>query len=80
MASSGNSIYLVCSPCSNANEKDFGFKLAERGIIGAYQVFGPKIASAQLGIWLSKHRLCGQKNQPDHFKLAHLHQPNEDQP
>jgi len=77
---SGNSLYLVCDPCSGTNEKDFGFKICERGIIGAYEVFGPAKASGQLAIWLKKHQRCGAKGSPDHFKLAHLHQPNHDQP
>lgn len=78
--SSGNSLYLVCDPCSGTNEKDFGFKLCERGIIGAYEVFGPAKATSQLAAWLKKHQRCGSKGKPDHFKLAHLHAPNHDQP
>jgi hypothetical protein len=77
---SGNSLYLVCAPCSESNQKDYGFKLAERGIIGAYQVFGPKIHTEQFSQWLSKHRLCAGKTHPDHFKLAHLIAPDSDQP
>lgn len=77
---SGNSLYLICEPCSKANTKDFGFKLAERGIIGAYEVFGPAKATSNFSNWLKNHRHCAGKTHPDHFKLGHLNQPNADQP
>ena len=80
VASSGNSIYLICAPCSAENEEDFGFKMAERGIIGSYQVFGPAKHTEMLATWLKKHARCGVKGNPDHFHLGHLDSPNHDQP
>jgi hypothetical protein len=77
---SGNSLYLICTPCENIEEKDFGFKLAERGIIGAYEVFGPAAHTAQFTSWLKKHQRCGGKGNPDHFSLGHRFARNEDQP
>lgn len=80
MSSSGNSLYLICDACQRVEEKDFGFKLAERGIIGAYEVFGPGAHTAQLTSWLKKHARCAGKGNPDHFILGHLQPRNSDQP
>ena len=78
--SAGNILFLVCRPCEQAKEHDFGFKLATRGILGAYDVFGPGIATKNLQAWLRKHSACSGKGKPDHFALAHAFQPNADQP
>ena len=61
-------------------QQDFGFKLAKRGIIGHYDVFGPALATKNLQAWLSKHSGCAGKGHPDHFVLAHMHERNADQP
>ena len=76
----GNSLFLVCSACEKAKQYDFGFKLAKRELLGAYDVFGPGIATKNLQAWLRKHAACAGKGRPDHFQLAHLNQPNADQP
>jgi hypothetical protein len=77
---SGNFLLLVCAPCGEAKEYDFGFKLAKRGLIGAYDVFGPALATKNLQAWLRKHAGCAGKGHPDHFVLAHIYQRDHDQP
>lgn len=77
---SGNFMFIVCEPCSKANEPDFGFKFAERGVIGCYEPFGPAKQTAQFATWLKKHQKCGGKGKPDHFLLAHAGERNWDQP
>lgn len=77
---SGNAMFLICEPCSKANEADFGFKLAGRNLLGAYQPFGPAQATRQFTAWLRKHAKCGGKGNPDHFKLGMSAERNYDQP
>ena len=72
----GNLLFLVCQPCEQENEADFGIKLAERSKIGWYEHKAPTKA---FDAWLSKHRKCGGRAGPDHFILAHLHAKNHDQ-
>ena len=71
---SGNALFLVCKPCEEADELDFGVRLAERTQIGWYE---HRVPGKQLDAWLAKHRKCG--GSPDHFVLGHLHAPNGDQ-
>lgn len=73
--SEGNILFLVCQPCSESGEKDFGIKLAERSRVGFYE---PTTPEAQFTVWLQKHGRCGKKN-VDHFKLGYLRPQNEDQ-
>lgn len=73
-------MYLVCAPCMKENAEDFGFRLADRGIMGAYEVFGPSASAKQFGNWLKKHARCGGKGNPDHFSTALYEPPNHDQP
>jgi len=75
--SEGNTLYLVCWPCHEAEEADFGVKLASRDRIGFYTHDAP---SKTLDAWMSLHRKCGGRNHPDHFRIAHLHNPDHDQP
>lgn len=74
--SEGNAIFLVCLPCKEAEEKDFGVRLAERSRIGFYQ---PSVPQNQLAAWLRKHAKCGRPD-TDHFKLGYLLEKNHDQP
>lgn len=76
----GNLLFLVCTACEKSQAYDYGFKLAKREIIGAYDVFGPGLATKNLQAWLRKHAGCAGKGHPDHFALAHMQQPNWDQP
>jgi len=72
----GNILFLVCKPCEEAKEADFGVKLAGRTQIGWYAHLVP---GKQLDAWLSKHRNCAGRGKPDHFVLAHSFTPNYDQ-
>ena len=75
--SGGNILFLVCGPCEQANEKDFGVKLCERGVITWYE---PLVPPKQFKDWLAKHSKCAGRYKPDHFRLALLREPNYDQP
>lgn len=59
---------------------EYGFKLAQRGLIGSYHVFGPALATKNLEAWLQKHADCAGKGIPDHFSFASLITLNSDQP
>jgi hypothetical protein len=72
----GNILFLVCKPCEQANEKDFGVKLAGRTQISWYEHLVP---TKQLDAWFQKHRKCGGRTDPDHFVLAHSYPRNHDQ-
>lgn len=74
--SKGNILFLVCKPCEEAKEADFGVKLAGRTQIGWYEHMVP---GKQLDVWLNKHRNCAGRGKPDHFVLAHSYIPNHDQ-
>lgn len=76
MTQKGNILFLVCKPCEEAKEADFGVKLAGRTQIGWYAHLVP---GKQLDAWLSKHRNCAGRGKPDHFVLAHSFTPNYDQ-
>jgi hypothetical protein len=76
----GNFIFIVCLPCREAKEFDYGFRLAERGLIGYYHVFGPALATKNLEAWVQKHSGCAGKGYPDHFGFAYLNCANSDQP
>jgi hypothetical protein len=73
---SGNTLFLVCGPCCDANEADFGIKLATRNQMDWYQ---HEVPTKQFDAWLANHRKCGPRGMPDHFKLAHLYAQNHDQ-
>jgi hypothetical protein len=75
-APEGNILFLVCRPCEQAEEKDFGVKLCGRTRIGYYEHLVPE---RQFDAWLMKHRKCGGRDKPDHFVLAHSYIPNHDQ-
>jgi hypothetical protein len=72
----GNVLFLICSPCEQANEKDFGIKLAARSHRGYYE---HQIPSKQMDGWLMLHRACAGRTGPDHFKLALRFEANHDQ-
>lgn len=72
----GNILFLICSPCEQASEQDFGIKLAGRTQRGYYEHMIP---TKQFDTWLMQHRACGGRTGPDHFKLAMRFQPNHDQ-
>ena len=71
----GNNIWIVCKPCSDANEKDFGVCLAQRPSNGFYEHLS---STPNLDKWLWNHRNCGGKIDPDHFKLGYGKQQNHD--
>lgn len=71
----GNALYLVCRPCQETGEKDFGIRLGARPLTGFYQTEAP---TKQVNSWLWKHRMCG--GDLDHFRLGMLHPDNHDQP
>ena len=73
---SGNALYLVCQPCEQANQDDFGVKLAQRSTIGWYE---HEVPPKQFDAWLAKHKRCGGRGNPDHFILAHVQPRNHDQ-
>lgn len=76
MSQNGNILFLVCKPCEEANEPDFGVKLAGRSQIGWYEHMVP---TKQFDAWLNKHRNCAGRGKPDHFVLAHAQAQNHDQ-
>ena len=74
--SEGNVLFLVCTPCSEANQPDFGVKIAIRSRVGFYEHCVP---DKQFDTWLMKHAKCGGRAQPDHYQLAHQFDRNHDQ-
>lgn len=72
----GNALFLVCVPCSDSNQKDYGVRLGERSRVGYYE---SSVPNKQLDNWFMKHAKCGGRANPDHFKLAMLLNPNHDQ-
>jgi hypothetical protein len=72
----GNYMVLVCKPCQQAGEDDFGLKLAVRTKLGYYEAFAP-IKEADK--WYAHHRKCGKRGEPDHFALGYSHGQNHDQ-
>ena len=73
----GQICWLVCKPCEQTNEKDFGFKLIGRSRIGWFSQLAP---TGQLDKWLMKHGKCGGRGHPDHFVLAMSFPADHDQP
>ena len=67
---------LVCKPCQQTNEPDFGLKLGVRTKLGFYEHFAP---SKEMDKWFGKHRKCGKRGEPDHFSLGYSHGQNHDQ-
>src|SRR5690242_18939794 len=80
VASTGKASDLISDPCQWAAKQDSGFKLAARGIIGRYSVYGPAQHTKEFTAWLGKHSNGGGKGNPDHFLLGHLRPTNNDQP
>ena len=74
--SQGNILFLICRPCEQAKQPDFGVKLAGRTQRGYYSHLVP---SKQLDNWLMQHRQCGGRTGPDHFQLGYLAPHNHDQ-
>lgn len=74
--SEGNILFLVCQPCEQAGEADFGVKLAGRTRIGYYD---PMVPPKPLATWFMKHAKCGGRTNPDHYVLAHMFDRNADQ-
>lgn len=74
--SEGNVLFLVCQPCEQARNADFGVKLAERSRVGFYD---PLVPPKDFAKWLMKHSKCGGRTNPDHFQLGHLYERNADQ-
>jgi hypothetical protein len=72
----GNVLFLVCRPCEQAQQPDYGVKLAGRTRIGFYD---PLVPPKPLAAWLMKHAKCGGRTNPDHFMLAHQFERNHDQ-
>lgn len=72
----GNVLFLICAPCEQSNQPDFGIKLAARSHRGYYE---HQIPSKQMDAWLMQHRACAGRTEPDHFKLAMRFTPNHDQ-
>lgn len=72
----GNILFLICVPCEQTNEPDLGVKLCGRTHRGYYEHLVP---TNQFDTWLMKHRACGGRTNPDHFKLALRFQPDHDQ-
>lgn len=74
--SNGNVLFLVCKPCQEKGEADFGVKLAGRTHRGYYASMVPP---KQFNNWLIQHAKCGSRTNPDHFNLGYLHTQNSDQ-
>lgn len=74
--SKGNILFLVCGPCRQKDEADFGVTIAGRTERGYYAAMVPE---KQFNNWLSKHAKCGGRTNPDHFKLGYLSLQNHDQ-
>lgn len=72
----GNFLILICKPCQQANEKDYGAKLAVRSRIGWYEQMIPQ---TQLDKWLAKHAKCAGRGHPDHFVLGLRFEADHDQ-
>ena len=76
MTAQGNILFIVCQPCQEANEADFGIKVAGRTNIGWYAQEAP---TKVLNAWFGKHRNCAGRGHPDHFVLAHMSERDHDQ-
>ncbi len=74
--SKGNILFLVCGPCQQKDEPDFGVKMAGRTQRGFYAAMVPE---KQFTNWLQKHSKCGGRTHPDHFKLGYLSPQDHDQ-
>jgi hypothetical protein len=74
--SEGNILFLVCKPCEEANQPDFGVKLAARTRIGYYD---PMVPPKELAKWFMKHAKCAGRTSPDHYQLAHMFERDHDQ-
>ncbi len=72
----GNLIFVVCKPCEEKNEPDFGAKLAVRSQRGWYEQMIP---TRQLNAWFEQHRNCGGRGHPDHFVMALGFEKDHDQ-
>lgn len=72
----GNVIFLVCKPCQQAGEEDFGVKICGRTQRSYYAAMVP---NKQLDNWLRQHSKCGGRTNPDHFHLGYLQAQNADQ-
>ena len=64
---SGNALFLVCQPCEQADEPDFGVRMAERSEVGWYE---HSVPTKQFDAWLAKHRKCGGPQQPGPLHLG----------
>jgi hypothetical protein len=76
MSDNGNVLFLVCKPCQEAGESDFGVKIAGRTQRGYY---GALVPPNQLNNWFSQHSKCAGRTHPDHFNLGYLQPQNADQ-
>ena len=76
MSGNGNVLFLVCKPCQEKGEADFGVKLAGRTQRGYYAGLVPP---KQFNNWLRQHAKCGGRTNPDHFNLGYLQAQNGDQ-
>lgn len=76
MSGNGNTLFLVCKPCQEKGENDFGVKLAGRSQRSYYVNIVP---TKEFNAWLAKHSRCGGRTNPDHFNLGYLQTPNADQ-
>ena len=72
----GNFLFLVCTPCEQAGETEFGFKIAGRTQETCYEHVAPVTA---FDTWLRKHRNCGGRTHPDHFQLGLMMVADHDQ-
>jgi hypothetical protein len=72
----GNVLFVVCTPCEQKHEEDYGVKIAIRSRVGFYEPHTPANEQAK---WFAKHAKCGGRANPDHFQLAHLFARNADQ-
>lgn len=76
MSGNGNVLFLVCKPCQEKGEADFGVKLAGRTQRSYYASMVPP---KQFNNWLNQHAKCGGRTNPDHFHLGYLQTQNSDQ-
>lgn len=72
----GNVLFLICMPCSQAGQADFGVKMAIRSRVGFYEHYVP---DKQFDQWLMKHAKCGGRANPDHFQIGLQFDRNHDQ-
>lgn len=72
----GNALFLICQPCQETDEPDYGVKLAARTERSWY---AHEVPGKQLDQWLEKHRHCAGRGKPDHFVLGHRFNRNHDQ-